>query len=380
LANEQLAFTTLPLNLSAGLPSKSRKSTYSRIADNLREEIMSGRCAAGVQLPSTNELALQLSASPYTIHTALTKLVKEGWLERLNGTGTYVVDPGKRFVRAGIYHTVDICANEHPAFVRNVHASLLRKFKQRDKETHIFIDTRPAEQQVELLPALGKALQERSIQCLVAPSVTDISASALQRIKIPTAFLGLSGSAHPIDSDLEDFFAKSCRHLAAQGCRSVALISTLHRSTYTEGPSFYRAFEQATQKEGLATRPEWIREPSQLVLEPESDCYGYTEFHRLWQMEEKPDALIVYPDVLVRTVTTAILELGVRVAAPNMKFVFHRNAHIAQFCPFPVTWMVSDEDAWAEALIRVVEKQFDGEKISPVRIAFSLEENVLPMR
>jgi hypothetical protein len=40
--------------------------------------------------------------------------------------------------------------------------------------------------------------------------------------------------------------------------------------------------------------------------------------------------------------------------------------------------VVADEDAWAEALIRVVEKQFDGEKISPVRIAFSLEENVLP--
>jgi DNA-binding LacI/PurR family transcriptional regulator len=90
--------------------------------------------------------------------------------------------------------------------------------------------------------------------------------------------------------------------------------------------------------------------------------------------------LIVYPDVLVRGVITAILELGIEVATPNMKFIFHRNAHIAQFCPFAVTWVVSDEDAWAEALIRVVEKQFDGEKISPVRIPFSLEENVLPVR
>jgi hypothetical protein len=31
-------------------------------------------------------------------------------------------------------------------------------------------------------------------------------------------------------------------------------------------------------------------------------------------------------------------------------------------------------------LIRVVEKQFDGEKISPVLIPFTLQENILPSR
>lgn len=143
---------------------------------------MSGQRIVGEQLPSTNEMALQLSASPYTIHTALTKLVKEGWLERLNGTGTYVVDPGKRFVRAGIYYAVDICSNEHPAFIRNVHASLLEKFKKRGKETHIFMDTRPIEQQVKLLPALEKALQERTSNAWSRPP------------SAPTARLRCSGS------------------------------------------------------------------------------------------------------------------------------------------------------------------------------------------
>jgi DNA-binding LacI/PurR family transcriptional regulator len=367
------------LNTSAAYPQKSRKSTYSRIADALREEIMAGQRTVGSQLPSTNELALQLSASPYTIHTALTKLVKEGWLERLNGTGTYVVDPGKRFVRAGIYHAVDICSNEHPAFLRNVHASLLQKFKERGKETHIFMDTRPVEQQAELFPPLAKALQERSIQCVVA-SVSTISAPALQRIKIPTAFLGLPESDHQINSDMDDLFAKSCGHLASLGCRSVALISTICPSTHKSEAHFYQAFEKQARAAGLATRPEWIRQPSHHIMGPECDAHGYTEFHRLWQLQEKPDAVIVYPDSLARGVISAILELGVQASAPNLKYVFHRNARIAQFCPFPVTWVVSDEDAWAEALIRVVEKQFDGEKVSPVLVPFLLEENILPAR
>jgi len=370
----------LALNMSAELPSNRRKSTYSRIADALRAEIMSGQRAVGAQLPSTNELAVQLRASPYTIHTALTKLVKEGWLERLNGTGTYVVDPGKRFVRAGIYHSVDICSNEHPAFNRSVHALLLEKFKQRGKETHIFMDTRPIEQQVELLPALEKALEERSIQCLVAPSISTYSGPALQRIKIPTAFLGLPDSDHHISSNMWDFFAETCRHLVAQGCRSVAVISTFHDGLRQVGDEFYQLFEEAMRAHNLVTRPEWIRRADHHIFDWEADAFGYREFHRLWQGEEKPDALIVYPDILVRGVAAAILELGIAAKAPNMKYVFHRNAHIAQFCPFPVTWMVSDEDAWAEALIRVVEKQFDGEKTSPLLIPFTLQENILPSR
>jgi len=341
---------------------------------------MTGQRMVGAQLPSTNELALQLSASPYTIHTALTKLVKEGWLERLNGTGTYVVDPGKRFVCAGIYHAVDICGNEHPAFLRNVHASLLQKFKLRGKNTHIFMDTRSIEQQVELLPALQRALQDRSIQCVVAPSISPVSAPALQRIKIPTAFLGLPASPRQITSDMGDLFARSNHHLAGQGCRSVGMISTLVRTPQGDGFAFYRAFEKTARAEGLATRPEWMHAPSNYVFERQCDQLGYAEFHRIWRLEEKPESLIIYPDVLVRGIITAILEIGVTEVTSRMKFVFHRNAHIAQFCPFAMTWAVSDEELWAEELIRAVEKQFDGEKISPVLIPFSLQENILPTR
>lgn len=341
---------------------------------------MDGRRMPGTQLPSTNELAQFWKSSPYTVHTALTTLVKEGWLERLNGSGTYVVDPGKRFVRAGIYHAVDICSNKHPAFLRNVHVSLLEQFKRLGKETQIFMDTRPTENQVQLLPTLEKALRERSIQCLVAPSLSHNCIPALNTLKIPTAFLGNRESTHQIDSDLADLFEKSVRHLAGQGCRSVGIISMIDLGTNPAQAGFYQQFEEAVRAGGLTTRPEWIRPPARCVLDSESDGHGYAEFFRLWQHEEKPDALVVYPDTLVRGIVTAVLELGIQVVPPRMKFVFHRNAHIPQLCPFPVTWAVSDEDAWAEGLVRIIEMQFSGGKISPVLVPFSLEENVPPAR
>ena len=340
---------------------------------------MSGGREAGQQLPSTNDLAVQWGISPYTVHTALTRLVKEGWLERLNGTGTYVTDPGRRFIRAGIYHAGDICSNARPPFIRNVHTALLEKFKQRGKETHVFMDTRPEDQQGDILPSLQKALEERSIQCLVAPTLSPVAAPALDRLRLPTAFLGNRKTSHQINSDAGDFLTQSVNRLASQGCGSVGFVTNIH-SNAEVGQNFFRIFGEVTRNAGATTRPEWQRMTPRLLLESEFDTYAYQEFHRLWRLPEKPDGLVVYADALVRGIITAVLEIGMETVTSRMKFVMHRNARIPQLCPFPVTWAVTDEDDWAEALIRVVEKQFDGETIASVLIPCKLEDSTLPSR
>jgi hypothetical protein len=45
-----------------------------------------------------------------------------------------------------------------------------------------------------------------------------------------------------------------------------------------------------------------------------------------------------------------------------------------------MTWAVSDEYDWAEALIGVIESQFDGRPIESVLVPYTLEANVLPAR
>ncbi len=357
----------------------TRLPAYRRIADSLRKEIMSGQREAGAQLPSTNDLAAQLNISPYTVHTALTRLVKEGWLERLNGTGTYVTDPGRRFIRAGIYHAGDICSNERPPFIRNVHTALLEKFKQRGKETHVFMDTRPLEQQTDIMPALQKALEERSIQCLVVPTMSPAAAPELEKLRLPTAFLSSRRSPHQITISTIDFMTKSVTRLVEQGCRSIGLLSNLDLAS-DQVYTYREKFVEAVQKAGVRTRPEWMLNADHFLVPSEYDAYAYQQFHRLWRLDERPDGLVVYPDVLVHGLLTAALEIGIDVVPPRMKFIFHRNLHLNQICPFPVTWAVSDEDAWAEALIHTIERQFDGEVIEPTLIPFTLQENVPPPR
>ncbi len=355
---------------STELEGRVRQPAYRRIADGVRTQILTGKYAPECRLPSTEELALTWRSSYFTVHTALKALVKEGWVERVHGSGTYVADRKNRFVCAGIYHGSDICSNAHPPFVRSVHVALLEQFARLKKETQIFIDTRPESRQDKILPALAEAILNRRIQCLVAPTLNSVDAPGLARLALPTAFINNPSSPNQIDYDREHFFRESARRLAAQGCRSVGLISSLHieKGAGTNYDQFYRHFHQAARREKLATQSDWIGKPAHYA--PPSENLGYEQFHRLSRLGKKPDGLIVYPDTIVRGVVTAVLELGLREVSRQMKFVFHRNAHIDYLCPFPVTWAISDEWGLAEGLIQLIKSQFRAERISPVALPF----------
>jgi DNA-binding LacI/PurR family transcriptional regulator len=102
--------------------------------------------------------------------------------------------------------------------------------------------------------------------------------------------------------------------------------------------------------------------------------FGYREFQRLWSLPQKPEGLIVFPDMVAAGATIAALELGVSAVTSQMKFVFHRNAGVRFLCPLSVTWAISDEALLAKGLIRMIERQFAGEKITPENLPFRFKE------
>ena len=238
-------------------PSKStapgaRRPDYRRIAEGLRREITSGKFAPGALLPSTRELAATWKSSVFTVHTAVHALVKEGWVERLGGAGTYVANFKNRFTCAGIYHSADIFAKEEAGYLRALHTSLLEQLHSLKKETLVFLDSRLEKKQATLLPALKEAILHRRIQCLIAPSINGTSAPALIRISLPTAFASSTATAHSVDVDRDELIRESVRALAKQGCRSVGIISSVLRPFDNKGPwaSFYQTFEDTVKAEG----------------------------------------------------------------------------------------------------------------------------------
>jgi DNA-binding LacI/PurR family transcriptional regulator len=354
------------------LTSPPRQAHYRRIADGIRGQIIDGTWIPGAQLPATDKLADTWNASYGTVHTALQSLAKEGWIERLDGSGTFVAEFKNRFVCAGIYHGTDIFAAEESAFVRALHTSLVKQLGALDKTTQVFVDSRPEHEQSELLPALTDAIRLRRIQCLVAPTLNSFDAPSLARLRLPSAFTMNPSSTNQVINDMKSMLREAVRRLASQGCRSAGLISHIVHGSLTEpAANFYTLFEQAVREHGLATRDEWIRRPEGTIGDFER--YGYREFKALWNQPDRPEGVVVYPDLVARGVISAVLELGVREIPAQMKFVFHRNDFSHPLCPFAATWAVSDVERVAAELIKLIQRQFEGEKTTPVFLDHTFE-------
>jgi DNA-binding LacI/PurR family transcriptional regulator len=355
---------------SPHLITREQQPAHRLIFEELRRQIVTGQYAPGAQLPGTRELALSWQTSIFTIHTALRALTKEGWIDRRPNAGTYIADPRNRFLCAGIYHAIDLGSTKQTTFVRNLHFSVIDRLERLGKDVQVFNDSRPRENQEKIFAPLTEAIEQRRIQCLISTTMSP----ALMKLSMPTAFFANSLSPNRINFNMQDFFRQSARHLAAQGCRSVGLITNTLLTQPDESPykTFHPFFREAIQEHGLVTRDEWLRTPT--VSLPDLEAHGYQEFTHLWNLRKRPDGLIIYPDVVARGAIVAILETGLRVVQPKIKLVFHRNAHLGVLCPFPVMWGISDEDRLADGLIELIQKQFTGEKVEPISLPFDFRE------
>jgi DNA-binding LacI/PurR family transcriptional regulator len=345
----------------------ARQSDYRRIANGLRGQILGGELPPGTRLPAMETLAATWETSFGTIHNALEALSKEGWVERVHGSGTFVAEFKTRFACAGLYYDHNIFADEQAAFSRTLHTALVSQLAAQGKETMVFLDSRPLNRQASLEPALAEAVAHRRVQCVIAPALNSVAAHALGKLTIPTAFCGHRVSSHKVDFGFQSLIVDGVRRLAELGCQSMGMIAS-HKvpdKPHIKDPDddFYPLFRRTIAAGGLSTREDWIRKSLTFVTELE--LYGYRQFKKLWALAEKPDGIIVTPDLVARGVILAVLEAGVEKVTSRMKFVMHRNSHLRMLCPFDVTWAITDENVMARELVRMIQRQFDGEKVEP---------------
>jgi GntR family transcriptional regulator, trehalose operon transcriptional repressor len=71
------------------------KNKFIKIKEELEELIRSGQMEAGSLLPSENDLAEKYSASRETIRKALNLLAEEGYIHKVQGKGSIVLDVSK---------------------------------------------------------------------------------------------------------------------------------------------------------------------------------------------------------------------------------------------------------------------------------------------
>jgi GntR family transcriptional regulator len=82
-----------PVTVGGAIDRASPVPYYHQLKELLRDEIVSGRWPAGVQIPSEPELCRTLDVSRTVVRQALGDLGNEGLLRRRKGLGTFVAAP-----------------------------------------------------------------------------------------------------------------------------------------------------------------------------------------------------------------------------------------------------------------------------------------------
>ena len=81
------------------LSNSSGKPIYEQIADQVREQILSGALSAGDALPSMRLLAKELHISVITTKRAYEELERDGFLDNVPGKGCFVAPQNRELLR-----------------------------------------------------------------------------------------------------------------------------------------------------------------------------------------------------------------------------------------------------------------------------------------
>ncbi len=338
------------------------EALHRQITRHIRTLIHSGKLPAGSKLPRMHDLATHWETNYFTVHTALTGLVREGLLDRKPRLGTFVRKQNKQLRSIGIYYGDEILIKHEREFYRSLHAQLLFLLHKADISTRIFIDSRPTHLQEEPLQELGDSINTHAIQGLIIPLVHSSMDAWMNKLSVPTAILSSRRSeCSRISNDNERWVTLACETLREQGCRTVGLINPTALSApsggTTDEDSIINAFNAGVEKFQLKTQKSWIRIPK--ASQESQEKYGYQQIHKLWALDEKPDGLIVYPENVSHGVALALLEKQVKVPA-DLKLVLHKNQNVDFLCPLPANWIITQEKEIAEALVQQIQDRFAG--------------------
>lgn len=369
------------------LPSEMQLDVLShqKLGSWMRERILSGELATGTRLPSMQQLAENWNTSYFTVHSALTPLVREGLLERRRKYGTVVCRPTPAVTCVGIYYGMDVWASRTTAFYQALHAELKKLLGEQGLEFRLLLDSRDEVLQDKPLPELQEKVQGREIQALIVPVATAAEKKWLRKLPVPLVDSSRNSSTGT-EYESREAVRQAMSRLYERGVRKIGVIGSVPRNPtkivvppgevhhYTK---FYQFVEEIIAELGMTMHESWLKIP-QIELEVEEvEEFGYRSFQEIWKLpeEERPESLFCRTDVLSRGVVMGVLEQQAHLNN-RVQLILEKNEEVGFFCPFPADWIVYKVRDLAEAMVEQIRRQAAKEEISNIAVPACYESDL----
>ena len=303
--------------------TKRTTLSYSRLENELRQDILSNRLSGGDALPTENELAESYGISRNSVRRALADLAAEGLVHKVHGSGTFVTPVSQRLKlnasecrsRQILFLSLSSAMSEYTfragATYEPIFAGLngvLQKHGYNLLLTQVGIDWVP--------PA---CLLEGNISGIIFHGPVD--EEFWRKYIRPYPNIGIQYPAVEIDSDfvaIDNYaFSKLClNHLAEKGHRRIAFLS----DEIENQPSKERflGYLRGMQELGLpvdeALHLVWQRPYLNGVLPPHFSPPDYVPRLRpLFETDDPPTAIVCVDDFRAKCAGMALEKLGLKI-------------------------------------------------------------------
>jgi DNA-binding LacI/PurR family transcriptional regulator len=302
--------------------AKTRRN-HNALLTELRRRILAGELAPGAQLPTRLELAQEFQASPHTLQRAVDHLRRDGFLSVVARQATYVTKHlPNRFHFAMVFTSRPSVHGAWNRFFQTL-ANAATHYDGSDAEprrisVHVGVDNHADNQEMKVLL---HAINTQSLAGLIFPEEPFVSGLAETPLMTRPGIPRVAFRAEPIEPDTAAVTSdgavleKALDHLAAQGCRRIAVLGNLGSPTSEE------ATAAAIRGRGMILRPHWF-----LMLPAERPECARKVVHLLLHagQPERPDGMLIADDNLAEYAQMGIVDSGIKVGE-ELRLVIHCN-------------------------------------------------------
>lgn len=342
-------------------------SASDQVEAYFRHAIESGGLKPGTKLPSNQALAARFGVSATVVQTALSRLSRDGFLERKRRKGTFIRKFQEKANIALLFG--DSLADETAHYYR----ALLKRFNEACGERKWGCRHWSAlNSEMFSSDAVERRKDEMLRDHRSHPFTGVIEYSPGSQSLIPEEFHGKIASVSYGDNPAEveisggnySFGVEAVRCLTAQGCRRIFYFCTVwHNRSFTESID---GLLDAARELGLSAPKVHIEPYSTQSYEMETAMHRrMREIIAGWRETEFPDGLVVNDDIAMRAMAPAILEAGIKVPG-DLKVFCEGNEDVRFHYGFPVIRYEVSPKAVAEFLLSALERRMNGESLAKI--------------
>ncbi|MEX0653444.1 MAG: GntR family transcriptional regulator [Phycisphaeraceae bacterium] len=299
----------------------------------LRQRIVGGALGAGSRLPIRAQLQQMFDASPTTVQRAMDTLKRQGFVESRGKRGTFVVDQPPHLARYGLVLPYRP-STEKPW--EKIFSALVNQATAISRAGQRRIVAYYASSAASEGDDLRRLRDDLAAQRIAGLFFASNPAPLLKLPLLANRYVPMVALLHAFEHEAVEaveavwvnrraFFTRAFDHLAAQGCRRVAIIASQFIVT-REIPHFEQFLQTELSSRGMESRPYWLQYASP------DEAIGAANIVRLLMREgqpDRPDGLVIADDNVAHHAASGLAASGVKCGGDQA------DLHVVAHCNYP---------------------------------------------